>query len=73
MLNCNFENLGCYGGYMVQAIDFLMQEGITTNQCLPYKNDKHTCTFRCDNQLDSYTKYYCKPGSIKIFTGIFEI
>lgn len=30
MVNCNFENFGCKGGYMVPALDFLMTEGTTT-------------------------------------------
>ena len=31
MLNCAWENMGCEGGYLVPAIDFLMSDGATSN------------------------------------------
>jgi hypothetical protein len=73
MINCDFENFGCMGGYMVPAIDFLMTEGTSSNECLAYQNKKNDCTFRCDKEKDKYQKYYCKPGSLKIFTEIEDM
>jgi len=37
MLNCAWENLGCEGGYLVPAIDYLMSDGTTSNSCFPYE------------------------------------
>ena len=74
MVNCDFENFGCTGGYFVPALDFLITEGVTTNQCLKYKNEKEECHFSCDNpKKNNYDKYYCKPGSLKIFTETNDI
>jgi hypothetical protein len=36
MLNCNYENLGCMGGYLTTAIDYLQMEGLVSKQCIPY-------------------------------------
>jgi hypothetical protein len=70
MVNCDFENFGCKGGYMVPAIDFLITEGVAEYDCLPYKNEKYPCSFRCEDTNKPYDKYYCKPGSMKIETDI---
>ena len=43
MVNCDFENSGCSGGYMVNAIDFLMTEGTVTYGCKPYLNKLDFC------------------------------
>jgi hypothetical protein len=50
MVDCDYENFGCKGGYMVSAIDFLITEGVTTLNCMKYINDKKNgCSFTCDN------------------------
>ena len=49
MVNCDFENSGCSGGYMVNAIDFLMTEGTVTYGCKPYLNELDFCDNRCDD------------------------
>ena len=49
MVNCDFENSGCSGGYMVNAIDFLMTEGTVTYGCKPYLNILDFCDSRCDD------------------------
>ena len=36
MIACNLENFGCSGGLMVNTIDYLQTEGITTEECMPY-------------------------------------
>mmetsp|Transcript_3056 Transcript_3056/g.5161 ORF Transcript_3056/g.5161 Transcript_3056/m.5161 type:complete len:132 (-) Transcript_3056:174-569(-) len=70
MINCDFENYGCMGGYMVPAIDFLITEGVSTNDCMGYQNKKQQCEFQCDSKSKPYQKYYCKPGSMKIETEV---
>lgn len=39
MVNCDFENFGCEGGYVIPAIDFLITDGTTSNKCVKYKNE----------------------------------
>jgi len=70
MVNCDFENFGCNGGYMVPAIDFLITEGVTHNECMSYQGGPEKCHFRCDDDTDHYDKYYCKPGTLNIETEI---
>jgi cathepsin B len=73
MVNCNFENVGCSGGYLTYTVDYLMVEGLVPNQCVAYTDAVNTCTYRCDNPKDTYDKYYCKPGSMKVVTSYEEI
>jgi len=70
MVDCDFENFGCRGGYMVPALDFLITEGVTNYDCLPYVNEKRPCSFSCEDKSKTYDKYYCKPGSMRIETDI---
>ena len=30
MVNCNYENYGCSGGYLINSVDYLMVEGAVT-------------------------------------------
>lgn len=73
MIDCNFENTGCHGGYLVQALDFLMQEGVASDQCVPYKQRTHKCRFKCRDPEMDYEKYYCAPNSLKILTSVDDI
>jgi hypothetical protein len=36
MIACNFENYGCGGGYLLNTIDFLEAEGVSSEDCMPY-------------------------------------
>ena len=38
MINCDFENFGCHGGYFIPAIEYLQSDGTVSNQCKPYQN-----------------------------------
>jgi len=73
MINCDFENYGCTGGYLVPAIDFLITEGTASHDCVPYKNKREPCKFSCDDPAKAYQKHYCKPGSLKILTDRVEM
>ena len=68
MVDCDFENFGCKGGYMVPAMDFLQTEGTTTNACKAYRDDQNYCEMKCDDGKMPYEKYYCKSGSMRIET-----
>lgn len=68
---CDFENFGCQGGLLVNTIDFLQTEGVASDECMPYQDKGSSCSFSCINQDLDYlkSKYYCKPGSLKILTS----
>jgi cathepsin B len=36
MVGCDFYNLGCYGGYLINSIEYLEAEGVVTDECVPY-------------------------------------
>lgn len=75
MINCNYENFGCDGGYLMTSIDYLMAEGAVPRECAPYEGMTGTCTYRCSDPLNfnKYDKYYCKPGTLTIATTYLEI
>ena len=74
MVNCDFSNGGCGGGFLTPALTYLISEGIVTESCLPYKEKKNpVCTYKCDNSNVEYKKYACKVGSMKIVTTTDEI
>lgn len=33
MVNCNYENYGCLGGYLMTSVDYLMVEGAVPQSC----------------------------------------
>jgi len=41
MVNCNYENYGCAGGYLITSVDYLMVEGAVSNTCSPYTEGQH--------------------------------
>ena len=74
MVNCNYENYGCEGGYLVTSVDYLMVEGAVPEQCVPYIDDMNMCSYRCsDSGFTEYEKYYCKPGTLAIAVTYDEI
>lgn len=74
MVNCNYENFGCTGGYLLTSIDYLMVEGAVSNTCVEYIEDQAICSFKCDDgSRKNYDKYYCQPGSLEIAVNFDEI
>ncbi len=58
---------------MVNTVDYLLKEGITSESCMPYQNEDAFCHFKCLNKTESYTKYFCKPHSMTILSREEEI
>lgn len=74
MVDCNFENFGCVGGYLTNTIDYLQTEGVVPSDCISYKEDLGLCSYRCDNGTSTGSdRYYCKIGSMVIATTHKEI
>lgn len=50
LVDCDTENYGCSGGYLVKTWEFLGQTGIVSDQCYPYTagtGQEDTCHTRC--------------------------
>lgn len=78
MINCNFENKGCNGGQINVGLNYLTDEGTTSEACNRYTTEIGTCDWECDTLTnkrykEKYEKYYCKPSSFKIETKIDNI
>jgi hypothetical protein len=44
MLDCDFYNNGCFGGVLINSIDFLESEGVATSDCVPYVDQDNYCS-----------------------------
>mmetsp|Transcript_1754 Transcript_1754/g.1676 ORF Transcript_1754/g.1676 Transcript_1754/m.1676 type:complete len:122 (+) Transcript_1754:581-946(+) len=64
MINCDFYNYGCDGGYLINSVDFLLNEGVVSEECLPYEDKTNSCTDSCTNPEIPYEKFYCEPGTL---------
>lgn len=74
MINCNYENYGCGGGYLMTSIEYLQNEGVVPLECDPYLDKQKTCNYKCNgNQTSNYTKSFCKIGSLKVSTKRADI
>ncbi len=73
MINCNYENFGCSGGYLMTTIDYLQIEGLVSNKCVPYAQQMNSCTYRCNDPAIPIERYYCEIGSFKVMTTHREI
>ena len=63
MVSCDTQNMGCDGGYLDKAWDFVAKEGLTTDACYPYESgadgDSRTCKDTCADGSEM-VKYKCK-------------
>ena len=73
MVNCDFNNFGCNGGYLTPSLTYLVSEGLVSDNCLPYNSKGKLCGYKCDSSSESYRKYACKAGSITLLTGTEQI
>ena len=71
MVNCNYENYGCEGGYLTTTIEYLQNEGLVPSDCNKYQEKIKSCTYECE--LGEYKKHFCKIGSLKALTTVSEI
>lgn len=66
MVACDDYDMGCSGGNLWNAWDYLMTKGIVTDSCFPYtagEGDEGNCIKKCVNS-ESFTKYKCEKKSI---------
>ena len=74
LVSCDTDgNMGCQGGYLDKAWEFLVSNGIASDQCEPYTSgggDSGTCPTKCAD--GSQIKYY-KAANYKHITGVSNI
>lgn len=66
LVSCDSSNMGCNGGYLNKAWDYLANTGIVTDSCKPYTSGNgsvETCSTECSSG-EAYKKYKCKSGSV---------
>jgi cathepsin B len=77
MVSCDKNDMGCYGGYLNNSWEYLIQEGIVTDECYPYTSgsgDSGTCQLedkKCMNPKVDYKKYHA--SAFYNFKSINEI
>lgn len=73
MVDCNYENFACAGGYLMTTIDYLQIEGLVTRECQPYKGFAGKCEYTCTTPDVPHNKFFCEIGSLKVMTKAEEI
>jgi len=66
MVSCDKGDMGCNGGYLAHAWDYLENTGIVTDQCFPYTAGTGlapACSAKCTTG-GVYKKYKCAEDSI---------
>lgn len=66
VLSCDATSLGCNGGDLFQAWNFLVSNGTTTEQCVPYAGEDEACPAECAEGSDFET-YTATQGSLSFF------
>jgi len=76
MVECDTGNMGCSGGYLYRAWNYLEGTGIVTDACLPYASGTGIapkCRSECvADSKDKWTKFKCIDNTKKS-TTIAEI
>jgi cathepsin B len=49
---------GCKGEFPDVTWDYLNEHGITTDECMPYKNSQDSCNMRCDLKTNKFENYH---------------
>lgn len=76
MVTCNMGNAGCNGGLLSETINYLITEGVVSEDCLPYVSGigvQNFCSYSCADKGKYYEKYACKLGSGTMLTTHEEI
>lgn len=68
LLSCDTANKGCRGGYLNNALEYLVVRGVSTEQCLPYKG---TYDAKCSDMCADPVKE--KPDSFCVLFGENDI
>ena len=60
LLSCDTANKGCRGGYVNNALEYLVMRGISTEECLPYKGTFDAkCSEMCAEPMKLRPESFC--------------
>ena len=60
LLSCDTANKGCRGGYVNNALEYLVMRGISTEECLPYKGTFDAkCSEMCAEPMKARPESFC--------------
>lgn len=63
LLSCDPKSRGCRGGWTDYSFDYISDEGLPTEECVPWVGNDIGCTDnRCTAPGVNMTKYYCTFG-----------
>jgi len=60
LVSCDMTNNGCGGGYVKNAIEYVIRKGLVTEECFPYFGEKLHCPTRCANGREWEDSHLCK-------------
>jgi cathepsin B len=72
LVSCDKTNDGCGGGYLDKAWEYMQENGVTTDACIPYQAKNTICPEKCQDGSDA-KMYYVDNGSIVTFSDIGSI
>ena len=75
LVSCDTTDMGCDGGYLENAWNFMGSHGVCSEQCLPYASgtgNVPTCTDKCVDGTEK-KEYKCDPSSIKTPSDVESI
>ncbi|CDW90335.1 cathepsin b [Stylonychia lemnae] len=76
MVSCDFSNSGCSGGWLSSSVNYLINHGVVSHECLSYSStagQTTSCKYRCDDKSTPYKKYGCRFNSMKILIDSEDI
>ena len=60
LLSCDTANKGCRGGYVNNALEYLVMRGLSTEECLPYKGTYDAkCSEMCAEPMKVRPESFC--------------
>ncbi|KAG1692665.1 hypothetical protein DVH05_025143 [Phytophthora capsici] len=75
LVSCNTQNWGCNGGAPVYALDYVLQNGLCTENSYPYTSDSRyaeACSSSCNKQDTGITGYSQLQGEKELLSAIDE-
>ncbi|CAI5702107.1 unnamed protein product [Peronospora effusa] len=75
LVSCDTRNWGCDGGIPVYAFDFMLQNGLCTEDSYPYTSNRgveDTCRSSCNSQDTGITGYSQLSGEAELLSAIDE-
>ncbi|CAH0519259.1 unnamed protein product [Peronospora belbahrii] len=75
LVSCDTRNWGCDGGILAYAFDFILQNGLCTEDSYPYTSSRgveNSCSSSCTSQDTGITGYSQLSGEAELLSAIDE-